>query len=193
MGGHIVPKRPPTVHTLQGGSSRPLPGQRDTGYPKTFRALRLVAVPMACVRSGNRLSTASIWAARRNNARTFTPSIFFYLSPDRRIELAPGARSRSPLATCRRRLLPNSMRPSSAIRPFPTLKAGKDPGRHGQPLDPQPGLTLQRPCPHGSEDARRIADPPPGVCGSSPISKHARARLNIDVDNRDRRCPVAAQ
>ena len=68
--------------------------------------------------------------------------------------IAPGARSRSPSA-CRRRLLP--MHARAQRRPFP--RSRKDPGRHGQPLDPQPGLPLQRP----ARTRGQAPLPPPGV------------------------------
>ena len=58
--------------------------------------------------------------------------------PRRQSPLAQGQGHR---ATCRRRLLP--MHARAQRRPFP--RSRKDPGRHGQPLDPQPGLPLQRP------------------------------------------------
>ena len=101
--------------------------------------------------------------------RNGTVNLFIFLDVNRPLAQGQGHR-----ATCRRRLLP--MHARAQRRPFP--RSRKDPGRHGQPLDPQPGLPLQRP----ARTRGQAHPPPPGV----PLHPQAR-QLAQHGGDRDRR------
>ena len=84
------------------------------------------------------------WSASTSSTSATAPSI----SSSSSTSIAPGARSRSPSD------VPPPTSPNACASSATSIsRSRKDPGRHGQPLDPQPGLPLQRPCPHPS---RRI-------------------------------------